>query len=52
MDITAENLLDFYATPLGQRAGEALGQRIRTWWPDLSGLRLLTSAMACRSMQR
>ena len=28
MDITAENLLDFYATPLGQRAGEALGQRI------------------------
>ena len=43
MDITAENLLDFYATPLGQRAGEALGQRIRTWWPDLSGLRLMTS---------
>ena len=43
MDISAENLLDFYATPLGQRAGEALGQRIRHWWPDLSGLRLMTS---------
>ena len=42
MDITAENLLDFYATPLGHRAGAALGQRISSWWPDLSGLRLLT----------
>ena len=42
MDIIAADLLDFYATPLGQRSNEVLGQRIASWWPDLSGQRILT----------
>ena len=42
MDIKATDLLDFYASPLGQRSSEVLGQRIVSWWPDLSGQRMLT----------
>ena len=42
MDIIAADLLDFYATPLGQRSNEVLGQRIASWWPNLSGQRILT----------
>ena len=42
MDIKAADLLDFYASPLGQRSSEVLGQRIVSWWPDLSGQRMLT----------
>lgn len=46
MDISAADLLDFYATPLGQRSIDVLGRRIGGWWSDLSGQRLLTTGYA------
>lgn len=46
MDITAADLMDFYASPLGMRSNEALGGRIAGWWPDLSGQRVLTMGYA------
>ena len=46
MDIIATDLLDFYASPLGQRSTQVLGERIAGWWPDLTGQRLLTLGYA------
>jgi SAM-dependent methyltransferase len=34
-------LRDFYASPLGQAARQAIGQQLRAVWPDLRGRRLL-----------
>lgn len=46
MDITAADLLDFYASPLGVRSNEVLARRIVGWWPELSGQRVLTTGYA------
>ena len=46
MEISAADLLNFYASPLGQRSADVLGARIMGWWPDLSGQRVLTTGYA------
>jgi SAM-dependent methyltransferase len=40
MSADVVDLRDFYATPLGRTAREAIRGRLREIWPDLAGLRL------------
>lgn len=41
MALDVVDLRDFYASPLGRTAQRLIGQRLRRFWPDVRGLRVL-----------